>query len=90
MQRIEWLALGVILCILGTLFIIVGFQHSSLAYCTTNGVPNCFGNPNYSPLAFPGEIAGMVMTAIGLTLSIVVVLGNLEKKASPRPVQPPS
>ena len=75
MQRIEWLVLGVILCIMA-LFIVVGFQHSNQFECTTNGVPNCFGNPSYSPFAFPGIIAGMAMTAIGLTLATVVVLGN--------------
>ena len=82
MKRIKWLGLGVILGIIGPLFIIVGSEHSNQLDCATTGVPNCFFNPNYSPLAIPGIIAGMAMTAIGFTLVIVVVLDNIKKSNS--------
>jgi len=80
MHRTGVLGLGLILGVVGSLFLIVGYQNSDAFVCTNVGVPNCFASGNNTTVAYALEVIGMPMTGIGILLIALVVLDNVQNR----------
>jgi len=89
-RRREFLGLGVVLTILG--LFLFGIAYSSYQYSNTNYqtclkqgffVTYCNSNTPVISWGVPLEIVGGALTAIGLGLVIVPVLGMFESKKLP-------
>lgn len=71
MRRVDLLLLGVVLVVLGPFLTALAIPRVNQWTCYPDP---CIGNPNYTPWGYPVEIAGLALTALGITLVVLFVL----------------